>query len=192
MKLWLVLLLASPAPAAVVRSAPAALSGAAAGGAAAVNFDGGAPASMPLLRVEGTPFMRYGPTLIDTRAPGAAELMKSAVSPVKAPVIGIFEVKTSRVVNSFMLGSFGVHGHSDALPRGRPVDEVLGGYTLSLGDDGQARFWGSGSVPAPVTPAVQRAVLRHVGARPAAETASARLRRAWLRFYDEARVLLGW
>jgi hypothetical protein len=89
-----------------------------------------------------------------------------------------------------MLGSFGVRGHSDALPPGRDRGE-LGGYTLSLGADGDARFWGSGSVPASITPAVRRSVLRFVGASPAEETALARMRRAWLRFYDEARALLG-
>ncbi len=175
MKPWIVLLvLAGPAGAV---------------GRATVNFDG-APALSAFRTVEGTPFMRCGPTLIDTRAPGAAEWIQSAASPERLPIVGIFEARTARVVNAFVLGSFGVRGHSDALPLGRERGEH-GGYTLLLGPDGGVRFRRSGSLAAPITPAVERSILRFVGARPAEEALHARLLRAWLRFYDEARLLLG-
>lgn len=104
------------------------------------------------------------------------------------PVIGIFETTSRRVLNSFSIGSFGVRGHSDALPSGRDRSE-LGGYSVFLRPDGSAVFMGSGSVPAVVTPAVQRAVLRHLGVRPAETTFRERMRRLWLRALDWASAL---
>lgn len=123
--------------------------------------------------------------LIDMRAPGSSELVKSIVDPQTKPLIGIFEVEKARALNAYALGSFGVKGHVDAMPRGRPHGEHLGGYVLSVAPDGSTRFWGSGAFPAMITPAVERSVLRYVGLRPALETRLQRLRRLWLRLYDE-------
>lgn len=188
MRLWLFLFLAAPASAGVVgsaaRAAPSALAGAASMGAPAVSFDG-AGSLKPWSEVPGTPFVKLGPTLIDTRAFGARELLKAVASSDGRPVVGIFETGTARVLNSFALGSFGVRGHSDALPPGR--DRAgLGGYSYQLKTDGASVFAGSGSVPAAVTPAVQRAVLRHLGVRPERLAPAERLRRLWLRVLDWA------
>lgn len=191
MKLWLVLLLAAPASAGVVeapvRAAPAAMAAGASLGAAAVSFDGGGPLK-PWLELPGTPFVRLGSSLVDTRAFGAAELLKAVSHADGRPVIGIFETRTARVLNAFSLGSFGVRGHSDALPPGRDRGE-LGGYSFLLRPEGRPVFAGSGSVPAAITPAVQRAVLRHLGVRPARISPAERFRRLWLRFRDWAAAL---
>ncbi len=196
MKLWLViLLLAGPAAAGVVeapvRVGPAALAGAASLGAASVSFDGGGPLK-PWLEVPGTPFVRLGVSLVDTRAPGAAQVLRAASYPDSRPVIGIFETRSSRVLNSFTLGSDGIRGHSDAVPPGLDRS-ALGGYSFQLRPDGPA-FAGSGSLPAVVTPAVQRAVLRHLGVTPVRMTARERLKRLWLRVLDWAAALgrSGW
>lgn len=193
MKLWVILsLLAAPAFAGVVsapvRAVPAALAGAASSGAAAVSFDGAGPLR-PWLEISGTPYVRVGPTLIDTRSPGAIELLKSATFIDDRPVVGIFETRTARVLNAFSLGSFGVRGHSDALPHGRERAE-LGGYSVFLSPDGNAIFKGSGSLPATITPAVERSVLRHLGVRPAVLSARERLKRLWLRVQDWAAALI--
>ena len=190
-KLWLLLLLAAPSPARVVeapvRAAPAALAAAASAGAAAVSFDGAGPLK-PWIEVPGTPFVRIGGSLIDTRAQGASELLRAVSFPDDRPVVGIFEPRTARVLNAFALGSSGVRGHSDALPAG--VDRSsLGGYSLFLLPDGSAFFKGSGGVPAEITPRVERAVLRHLGVRPAVLTARQRLLRLWLRVLDWASAL---
>lgn len=191
MKLWLLVLLAAPAAAGVVeaparasRAAPAALAGAPSLGAAAVSFDGAGPLR-PWLEVPGTPFVRLGTSLIDTRAVGAPELLKAVSHVDGRPVIGLFEKTTARVLNSFALGSYGVRGHSDAVPPGRER-AGLGGYTFLLRPDGGAQFAGSGSLPADITPAVERAVLRHFGVRPASLSPAERLRRLWLRVLDWA------
>ena len=182
------MLLAAPARAGVVeapvRAAPAAMAGAASLGAAAVSFDGAGPLK-PWTDIPGTPFVQIGTALIDTRARGATELLKSVTFADDRPVVGIFEPRSARVLNSFSLGSFGVRGHSDALPQGRERGE-LGGYSLFLRPDGNTIFKGSGSVPAERTPAVQRAVLRHLGVRPAFSTPAERLKNLWLRVLDWA------
>lgn len=191
MKVWLFLLLAAPASAGVVEApvhaAPAALAGAASVGAAAVSFDGAGPLR-PWVEVPGTPFVKLGSSLIDTRAFGAPELLKAVSQTDGRPVIGIFETGTARVLNAFSLGSWGVRGHADAVPPGRDRSG-LGGYSVLIRPDGRPVFAGSGSVPAEVTPAVQRAVLRHLGVRPARLTPAERLRRLWLRVLDWAAAL---
>jgi hypothetical protein len=184
-------MLASPASAGVVeapvRAAPAALASVAPLGAAAVSFDGAGPLR-PWVEVPGTPFVKLGASRIDTPAFGAAELLKAVSQTDGRPVIGIFETSTARVLNAFSLGSWGVRGHSDAAPPRRDPS-ALGGYSYQLQPDGGSVFAGSGSVPATVTPAVQRAVLRHLGVRPAVLTARQRLQRLWLRVLDWAAAL---
>ncbi len=155
-------------------------------GAAAISFDGAGPLK-PWLEVPGTPFVRLGVSLVDTRAPGAMQVLRAVSYPDGRPVIGIFETATARVLNSFALGSYGVRGHSDALPP--TLDrKTLGGYSVQVRPEGPA-FAGSGSVPAPITPAVQRAVLRHLGVTPAQMTARQRLKALWLRALDWAAAL---
>jgi hypothetical protein len=105
------------------------------------------------------------------------------------PLIGVFDVRTERVLNGFALGSFGVRGHSDAIPPS--VDRrTLGGYTLFVRASGRTAFAGSGGVQAEITPGVRRAVLRHYGLRPADESAGARLKRWALRAWDEIKTVL--
>lgn len=190
--LALSVLLAGSASAAVVeapgRAAPSALAGAAALSAPSFAFDGAGPLK-PWIEVPNTPYLRLGASLIDTRAPGAVEVARSLSYPEERPVIGLFETRTNRVLNSFALGSYGVRGHSDAVPPGRDRKE-LGGYTMLLRGDGETVFAGSGSLPAPVTPAVQRAVLRHLGVRPADLTRRQRLKRLWLSVLDWATALV--
>lgn len=171
--LLLVIALATSASAGVV--GPARVPGATPSGPA-VNFDGR--------------WTTIGPMLIDMNAPGAAELVKSIADPQTKPLIGIFEVERAQAINAYALGSFGVKGHVDAMPQGRPLGERLGGYVLSVSPEGGTRFWGSGAYPATITPAVERSVLRYVGLRPAVETRMQRLRRLWLRLYDELAAML--
>jgi len=135
--------------------------------------------------VVGTPFVRLGSSLVDVRAYGAPELLRSISHPDGRPVIGIFETRTARVLNAFSLGSRGVREHRDALPPGL-CGCGLGGYSVRLGDDGEAVFAGSSSLPAAVTPAVQRKVLRHLGVRPARLDAVERARRLFLAVFDWA------
>ena len=187
----LILLLALPigasagAVSAPVRAAPAALAGASPS-AASVSFDGAGPLK-PWLELPGTPFVRLGDKLIDTRAQGAPELLKSLTFPDERPVIGIFEPDSTHVLSAYSLGSFGVRGHSDALPQGRDR-KALGGYSLFLRPNGSTIFKGSGGVPADITPAVERAILRFVGVRPARLTPAERMKRLWLRVLDWASV----
>lgn len=177
--LLLSLALAAPAAAAPVRLPAGPVSG--------VHFDGMGP-RRPWVELPGTSFVRVGESLVDLRALGAPSLIRAVSQPDERPVIGIFETRTARVLNAFALGEFGVRGHSDALPSGRDKSG-LGGYTLFLPDDGRPVFAGSGGVPAPVTPAVRREVLRFVGVRPAEETPLQRLKRRWLTVWDWARRL---
>lgn len=192
MKSWIVvLLLAGPASAGVVeapaRFAPAALAGPASLGAAAVSFDGAGPLK-PWLELPGTPFVRVGESLVDTRAFGSTSLLRALSYPDGRPVVGLFERATARVINSYALGTEGVGGHSDAVPPGRDR-ATLGGFTYLLRPDGGSDFAGSGSLPAPITPAVQRSVLRHLGVRPVRLSHAERLRRLWLRVLDWAAAL---
>jgi hypothetical protein len=168
-----------PAAAAPVRLPSGPVSG--------VHFDGLGP-RRPWVELPGTSFVRVGESVVDLRAHGAPSLLRALSQPDERPVIGIFEPGSARVLNAFALGEFGVRGHSDALPQGTPARE-LGGYTLFLSDDGRPVFAGSGGVPAPITPAVRRSVLRFVGVRPAGETPVQRLRRRWLAVLDWARRL---
>lgn len=172
-RIWiLIAALAAPASAGVV--GPPRVPGGGSG-SGPINFDGGVA--------------RYGPMIIDLRAPGATELVKSIADPENKPVLGVFEIERARVVNAFALGSFGVRGHADAVPPGRDKTG-LGGYVFSLEPDGKTRFVGSGHLPATITPAVERAVMRYVGVRPAEEGPLERLKRLWLRLFDELRAML--
>ena len=135
--------------------------------------------------VAGTPYVRLGSSLIDVRAYGAAELLRSVSHPDGRPVIGIFVTRTSSVINAFSLGSRGVREHRDALPPGMSADG-LGGYSVRLEDDGEVRFGGSSSLPAEVTPAVRRTILRHLGVRPARIDAVEHARRLFLAVFDWA------
>lgn len=177
--LLLSLALAAPCAAAPVRLPAGPVSG--------VHFDGLGP-RRPWVELPGTSLVRVGESVVDLRAHGAPSLIRAISQPDERPVIGIFEPGTARVLNAFALGEFGVRGHSDALPRGASARD-FGGYTLFLPDDGKPAFAGSGGVPATVTPAVQRAVLRFVGVRPAEETPLQRLKRRWLAILDWARGL---
>lgn len=146
------------------------------------------PAAAPALR-------RVGSLLADARAPGAPEFARAFDGAAAGkrdgpwPLIGIFDTRTARVYNGFALGSHGVEGHSDAIPQG--LDRArLGGYTLFVLPDGETRFAGSGSLPAEVTPAVRRSVLRHYGLRPAEESLPSRAVRLALRAWDGLIALL--
>lgn len=191
MKLWLLLFLAAPASAGVVgpavRAAPSAPAGAASLGSPAVSFDGSGPLK-PWIELPGTPFVQRGAALIDTRAFGARELLKAVDGTNDRPVIGIFDTRSDRVLNSFAIGSFGVLGHADAVPPGLDRGR-LGGYVYHLRPDGRSFFMGSGTLPAEITPAIERAVLRHLGVRPARLSPAERLRRLWLRVLDWASAL---
>ena len=190
------------APFATLATAPAsAVPGLAAPAALPVEAP---PPSAPAARLapEGR-FVRIGSLMADLRAPGSSELFKALNAPeldaerredrrafdgaeAKAhawPLVGVFHVPSGRVLNGYALGSFGVRGHSDALPGGAARREH-GGYTLFVRPDGSVGFMGSGSLPAELTPSVRRAVLRYYGLRPAGETGAGRLRALALRAWD--------
>lgn len=177
--LLLAFALAAPGAAAPVRLPAGPVSG--------VHFDGLGP-RRPWVELPGTSLVRVGESLVDLRAHGAPSLIRAISQPDDRPVIGIFEPGSARVLNAFAQGEFGVRGHSDAVPQGRDARE-LGGYALFLPDDGRPVFAGSGGVPAPITPAVRRSVLRFVGVRPAEETPVQRLQRRWLAIWDWAKSL---
>jgi hypothetical protein len=141
--------------------------------------------SRPWEDVVGTPYVRLGSSLVDVRAYGASELLRSVSHRDGRPVIGIFETRTARVLNAYSLGSRGVREHKDALPRGLRTDG-LGGYSVRLDDNGDIFFAGSSSLPAAVTPAVQRRILRHLGVRPARLDAVEHARRLFLAVLDWA------
>jgi hypothetical protein len=154
------------------------------------------PAPVPAAPALGERFVRVGSALVaDSRAPGAAELAKALSAPPLAafdgaaakpdilPIVGIFHVASRRVLNGYAMGSFGVRGHSDALPPNLDRSRH-GGYLLIVRPDDGVAFKGSGSVPAEITPAVRRAVLRYFGLRPADETAAARWTRAVMEAWD--------
>lgn len=135
--------------------------------------------------VAGTPYLKLGSSLVDVRACGAPELLKSVSHPDGRPVIGIFDTRTERVLNAFSLGSRGVREHRDALPPGL-CGCGLGGYSVRLEEDGAVVFAGSSSLPAAVTPAVRRRVLRHLGVRPARLDAVEHARRLFFAVFDWA------
>jgi hypothetical protein len=141
--------------------------------------------SRPWEDVAGTPYVRVGSSLVDVRAYGASELLKSVSHTDGRPVIGIFDTRTACVLNAFSLGSRGVREHRDALPPGMCADG-LGGFSMRLEDDGRVVFAGSSSLPAAVTAAVRRRVLRHLGVRPARLDAVQHARRMFLAVFDWA------
>ena len=177
--LLLSLALAAPCAAAPVRLPAGPVSG--------VHFDGLGP-RRPWVELPGGDAVRVGASLVDLRAAGAPSLLRAISHEDERPVIGIFEPRAARVLNAFALGEFGVRAHADALPAGAEARDY-GGYALFLPDDGRPVFSGSGGVPATITPAVERAVLRFVGVRPAEETPLQRLKRRWLALLDWARGL---
>jgi hypothetical protein len=130
-----------------------------------------------------SPKVAVGSTLVDKRAPGARELLRTLTMPNDVPVIGIFKREGEHIVNGLALGTHGVRGHKDAVPPGADVRE-LGGYTLQLAKDGDIRLAGSGHLPADLTPRLLRQLKRYYGLTPAVESGLERLGRFWLAFWD--------
>lgn len=150
------------------------------------SFDGAA--AKPWVEVPGKPFVAVGSSWIDLRAPGSPVLLASLSSPVEAPVLGIFELSSRKVINALRMGDHGVWGHADALPPQRDP-KTHGGFVYLLKPDGTGLMRGSGHLHTTITPAVERAVLRHLGVRPAVLPWRARMKRLWLRALDWASAL---
>ncbi len=187
-------------PAVAVPPSMPVLSAASAPSASPLAVAAPAVAPAPWVPVPGTPYVLVGAAKVDRRAPGAGEVLKSLEIGDKQareraaergfdggsaawPVVGIFRLSDAKVLNGFALGSFGVRGHSDALPPGTDA-RAHGGYTLFLRPDGQTSFMTSGSLLAKITPPVRRAVLRYYGVRPARETSAGRFGRWAWRVWD--------
>jgi hypothetical protein len=120
--------------------------------------------------------LRVGTAIVDLRAPGAANILATLGRADSRPVIGLYEPKTGRVINSFPLGAYGVREHRDAVPPGMDARDYTG-WTAQLSPDGRLRFATSGGVFGPLTPRLRRAVARHLGVRPAVESLPGR----WVR-----------
>lgn len=146
-------------------------------------FSGSSRAPKPWIELPGSPKVAVGSTLVDKRAPGARELLRTLTMPNDVPVIGIFKREGEHIVNGLALGTHGVRGHKDAVPPGADVRE-LGGYTLQLAKDGDIRLAGSGHLPADLTPRLLRQLKRYYGLTPAVESGLERLGRFWLAFWD--------
>ena len=127
--------------------------------------------------------VRIGASLVDPAAPGAPRLLEAMSRTPPLAVLGAFKPRRAEVLNSFAQGLDGVTIHLQALPQ-QFDPENIGGYTFKMAADGSYEFKGSGSVFAEITPAVERAILRHLGVRPAEETRAQRLRRGVLRALD--------
>lgn len=137
----------------------------------------------PWVELPGSPKVAVGSTLVDRRAPGARELLRTLTMPNDVPVIGLFKRDGERIVNGLALGTHGVLGHKDAVPPGADK-RTLGGYTLQLQKDGNLRLAGSGHLPAELTPRLLRNLKRYYGLTPAMESGLERLGRFWLAFWD--------
>lgn len=146
-------------------------------------FSGASRAPKPWIELPGSPRVAVGSTLVDKRAPGARELLRTLTMPYDVPVIGLFKREGERIVNGLALGTHGVRGHKDAVPPGADVRE-LGGYTLQLQKNGDIRLAGSGHLPADLTPRLLRQLKRYYGLTPAVESGLERLGRFWLAFWD--------
>lgn len=120
--------------------------------------------------------LRVGSAVVDLRAPGAANILATLGSADSRPVIGLYEPKTGRVINSFTLGAYGVREHRDAVPPGMDARDYTG-WTAQLSPDGRLRFATSGGVFGPLTPRLRRAVARHLGVRAGGES----LPQRWVR-----------
>lgn len=151
-------------------------------------FSGRSKGSKPWADLSDSPNVSVGETLVDRRAPGARELLKTLVLPDKRPVIGLVERASGRILNGIALGTRGIGGHRDAAPLGADARE-LGGYVLRLDPNGRVRVLSSGSFPTMITPALVRALRRYFGLTPIRETASARLKRGFWRAWDALAVL---
>lgn len=143
----------------------------------------------PWVELPGTPKVAVGSTLVDKRAPGAREILRSLTLPNDVPVLGLFTRADERPISGVVLGTHGIRGHKDALPPGADK-AVLGGYTMALSRDGAVRFAGSGHLPAPITPRLMRNLKRFYGLTPAVESGLQRLARWWLSFWDGLSPLL--
>lgn len=146
-------------------------------------FSGASRAPKPWIELPDSPRVAVGSTLVDKRAPGARELLRSLATPNDTPVIGIFKREGERIINGLTLGTHGVRGHKDAVPPGADIRE-LGGYTLLLRKDGELQLAGSGHLPADLTPRLLRQLKRYYGLTPAVESGLERLGRFWLAFWD--------
>jgi hypothetical protein len=141
------------------------------------------PAGALVHRFDGGRFHRVGTSVVDTRAPGALELLKAIGAPGETPVIGLWKLSGSQVISSQMLGTPGAREHKQLLPANADKKEY-GGYTFFLKPDGTSMFAGSGHLPAPITPRVEREILRFNGVKPAAPTLGARLKGYYYRVAD--------
>jgi hypothetical protein len=132
--------------------------------------------------------LRVGESVIDSNAPGAAEVLDSfATLGGGAMVFGMFDTRDVVVVNSFAWGRGGVLEHKHALPPNADRTRI-GGYTFMMQADGVVHWRESGSVRQPLTPSVKRAILRHLGVRPAELSYRQRFMRGLQLIWDRAIV----
>jgi hypothetical protein len=117
----------------------------------------------------------------NTKAPGAPALLRAVK--LELPVLGIFQPSTSKIINHFVMGEFGVNGHQLALPARYDRGDV-GGYTVLMQKDGEAEIRRSGSLEAPITGVVERSIKRYFGLVPEGETLTQKLKRRILDLAD--------
>lgn len=146
-------------------------------------FSGADKGPKPWTEVPGAPAVVVGETMVDKRAPGARELLKSLVLPGERPVLGLFTRAGPRVVNGVAQGTHGILGHRDAAPPGA-TPRTHGGYSLWLMLDGTVTVLSSGGFPADITPRLVRVLRRYYGLTPARESAFSRLKRGAWRVWD--------
>ncbi|MDX6768147.1 MAG: hypothetical protein SF051_01330 [Elusimicrobiota bacterium] len=152
-------------------------------------FTGRYKGPKPWTDLPDSPKVRVGESLVDRRAPGARELLKTLVLPDERPVLGLFTREGDHVVNGFAMGTQGIYGHKFAVPPGAD-ERRYGGYTFRLALDGTMVLLGSGHLPAELTPRLLRRLKRHYGVTPAVETAWARFRRGLWAAWDGVSAFL--
>lgn len=146
-------------------------------------FSGADKGPKPWTELPGAAAVVVGETLVDKRAPGARELLKTLVLPNERPVLGLFTRDGPRVVNGVAQGTHGIQGHRDAAPPGATA-RTHGGYSLWLLPDGAVNVLSSGGFPADITPRLVRVLRRYYGLTPARESAWNRVKRGAWRVWD--------
>ncbi len=152
-------------------------------------FTGSYKGPKPWTDIPGSPKVVVGQSVVDRRATGAREILKTLVMPYDPPVLGLFTREGDHIVNGYAMGTQGIYGHKFAVPPGADVRRY-GGYTFRLALDGTMTLLGSGHLPAELTPRLLRRLKRHYGITPAVETGWAKFRRGLWAVWDGVSAFL--
>lgn len=152
-------------------------------------FSGSYKGPKPWTDIPGSPQVVVGQSVVDRRATGAREILKTLVLPNSRPVLGLFTRDDDRIVNGYAMGTQGIYGHKDAVPPGFDIRHY-GGYTFRLARDGTLTLIGSGHMPADLSARLLRNLKRHYGITPAVESSWERFRRGMWAAWDGVAAFL--